>query len=384
MGPEGVENSIFLGKDESLFPKRDPASAGSPPPHAAGDDVNAELAPLNELVPNQNGAATNGGPQPPPKQAVMRRSFPPVGVSLYLEDPMTQAFADPQRMAEVQNEITQTIAGIFMTQAERFRIMQVRPSDPPATVTMQMNIVADRSDNDMRSPMQLAAELVTQSKNGGSQLRAAPVLSGLRDGFIAEDPFPGTKQDSWAGGVATLRPTEGGGEGKKKKKSKAASSGGPGAALAAQNQEARGKPGAQGNGQEGASSAEKPAPAVPTSLMDHATTPPAMPPEEGQSNQPGDRRQVASREPTDEEKAASNTADLPGGSIVKDGGKYAGELMNGQRHGRGKQQYPNGDVFTGCFQKDKRVGIGRLDLADNGGFYLGVSDPLSLSPPSLP
>ena len=369
MGPEGVENSIFLGKDEPLFPKRDPAAGSPPPPPDRGDDVNAELAPLNELVPNQNGAGANGDQPPPPKQAVMRRSFPPVGVTLLIAEPMTQMFADPQRMAEVQNEITQTVAGIFMTQKERFRIMQVVPSDPPASVTIQMNIVADRSDNDMRSPMQLAAELVTQSKTAGSQLRSAPVLGELRDGFIAEDPFPGTKQDSWAGGVATLRPSgaEGGGEGKKKKKSKAGASGGVGAAPAAANQEAAAvQPGAQANGQESTSGAGA---AAPVSPMHRAAAP--APVEQVQQ--------------TEQEMAASNTSDLPGGTIIKDGGQYTGELQEGQRHGRGKQHYRNGDVFTGCFQKDKRFGIGRLDLADGGGFYLGVSHPSSpLSPSPAP
>ena len=55
----------------------------------------------------------------------------------------------------------------------------------------------------------------------------------------------------------------------------------------------------------------------------------------------------------------------------EDGGTYAGELLNGLRHGRGKQVFANGQMFTGCFQHDRRCGIWRLDLANDGGFYLG-------------
>ena len=351
MGPEGVESSIFLGKDsnEPLFPKRDPLSPGQ------DHDVNAELAPLNELVPGVNGAE-HTSPRPPPKQAVMRRSFPPVGVSLDMSESMEEIIADPQRMAQVESEISQTIANIFKTPKERIRIMQVKPSEPPGSVTINLNIVADRTDSDQRSPMQLAAELVTQSQNATSELRQAPVFAALRGGRIAEDPFPGTKQDSWAGGVATLRPSgaeAGGVEGKKKKKTKAAGTAGSNHQTAT------------GATPVNASSAQTQA--TPTT----EATP--RPPEHMPSGNNSDRTNPAVQQPpmTAQELAAANSSELPGGSILKDGGPYAGELSNGMRHGRGKQQYPNGDVFTGCFQQDKRVGIGRLDLADNGGFYLG-------------
>lgn len=360
MGPEGVENSIFHAKDEPLFPKRDPASPmGAPPPPPRDDNINAELAPLNELS-DVNGAAANGAllPPPPPKQAVMRRSFPPVGVSLLLQDTMSEVLANPQGTAILEDEIVQTIATIFMTPKERFRIMHFKPSDPPAVVTIQMNIVADRSESDMRSPMQLAAELVTQSQDASSPLRSALVFSALRNGAIAEDPFPGTKQDSWAGGVATLRPSgvEAAPEGKKKKKTKAAAAAAPGANAAAPPQGF-----AQTNGgQHDAAAGPKPAtPAVPVSPMDRAGAPGLAAP--------------AQQAPlTEQEIAATHTAELPGGTILKDGGDYTGDLQQGQRHGRGTQVYPNGDVFNGIFQKDKRFGIGRLVLANDGGFYLGV------------
>ena len=363
MGPEGVESSIFHAKDEPLFPKRDPASTGAPPnAEAAGDDINAELAPLNELS-GVNGAAANGFPPPPPKQAVMRRSFPPVGVSLVMQDTMNEVLASPERMANVQDEVVRTIANVFMTQKERFRVMHFKPSDPPAAVTIQMNIVADRTENDMRSPMQLAAELVTQSQDARSPLRAAPVFQALRSGSIAEDPFPGTKQDSWAGGVATLRPggVEGAPEAKKKQTAASFKTKAPPAA-AAPPANAAAPPGnfAQTNGgQQDAAAGPKPAtPAVPVAPMDMAASPaPAAP----------------AQQLTAKELAATNTSELPGGTMLKDGGEYTGDLQQGLRHGRGTHVYPNGDVFNGIFQKDKRFGIGRLVLANDGGFYLGVS-----------
>jgi len=333
MGPDGVENSIFNAKDEPLFP-HSLNGAEKPAMPAGKDEIHAVMAPLNELD-AANAAA------PPPQQAVMRRSFPPVGVSLLMEETMEEVLADPQRMAQVESDILETIAQILTTTKNRIRIMTVKPSEPPASVTINLNIVADRSDNDMRSPMQLAAKLVTQSMSPASQLRQAPVFSALTGGAIAEDPFPGTKQDSWAGGVATLRPAEGTGESfQKKKKTKAgvAAAGASGSASNAHTQ------------------------AAPT------TTATPRPTEQVPASPGGAVPQLT---PTAQEMAVSNTSELPGGTTTKDGGAYAGELLNGQRHGRGKQNYPSGGVFTGCFQNDKRCGIGRFDLANNGGFYLG-------------
>jgi hypothetical protein len=363
MGPEGVESSIFLGKDsEPLFPNR----------RNQNPDLNAEMAPLNELVPDSNGEVANGLP-PAPKQAVMRRSFPPVGVALIFEDTIESFVPDPQRSAQVTSDISKAISEAFSTSMDRIRIMRFLPDQG---VTCNLNIVADRTDDDTRSPMQLAAELVTACRKPDSLLRQAPVCRLLRDGRIAEDPFPGTKQDSWAGGVATLRPHDNavGKEPsfKKKKKSKA------GAAAAAA---------APGNGSTGNASHASNAQTQPTSTSTSEATP--RPPEQVPALQAAERQpqpttqemeasntsttmQAAERQPqpTAQEMEVSNTSELPGGTITKDGGSYSGELANGQRHGRGKQNYPNGDVFTGCFHQDKRLGIGRLDFA-NGGFYLG-------------
>ena len=339
MGPEGVESSIFNKDSEPLFPNRR---------NVPGNNLDAQMAPLNELVPNPNGAA-NGSP-PPPKQAVMRRSFPPVGVSLIFEDTVEAFVPDPQRTSQVTSEIVQAIAGALSCSMERIRVMQFLPS---GGVTCNLNIVADRTDDDNRSPMQLAAELVTASRKPDSQLRQVPVFRQLCEGNIAEDPFPGTKQDSWAGGVATLRPNDSGESTKKKKKAKAGAAGAAGAAAA---------PGNTSTGS--ASNAQT----QPTPTTEATPRPPEQAPAMQASPSPVVERQQP--QPTAQEMEVANTSELPGGTIEKDGGSYSGELVKGQRHGRGKQHYPNGDVFTGCFDRDKRKGIGRLDFA-NGGYYLG-------------
>ncbi len=134
MGPEGVESSIFLGKDEPLFPKRNPAQrdTGS----SGNAQASVEMAPLHELN-------SNGQPEMP-KQS-MRRSFPPVGLSLLIDQPMAEVFADPQLMAQIKTDIVHTISQIFTTTKDRIRIVEFKPSEPPATVTVNLNIVADRA-----------------------------------------------------------------------------------------------------------------------------------------------------------------------------------------------------------------------------------------------
>jgi len=352
MGPEGVENSIFAGKDEVLSPQRPHGGRASSgyenwnPQHSSRrtDDIDADVLPLNEAMSNNVGTPANQ-----PTKPVMKRSFPPVGVTLHIDEPMERMLASARRPADVEAEIAQSIADVFMSSPARFRIVQIIPSVPPATVAIQLNIVADRSDHDARSPMQLGAEIVTQSQIPGSELRQAPVLRGLRSGSIAEDPFPGHK-DAWAGGVATLRsPQPNGTEAAKRKKSKGI------VTIVEPAQGAHGS-GVGYDGEEGFN----PEPA--DGARSHNSSGRLL-------DETGKDQRAAL---TVEEQAASNTSQLPGGVMqCEDGGTYAGELLNGLRHGRGKQVFANGQMFTGCFQHDRRCGIGRLDLANDGGFYLG-------------
>jgi len=50
--------------------------------------------------------------------------------------------------------------------------------------------------------------------------------------------------------------------------------------------------------------------------------------------------------------------------------KYTGDIVNGLRHGHGKAEWENGNVYEGDFVEGKRVGKGKLTFAD-GGIYEG-------------
>ena len=45
-----------------------------------------------------------------------------------------------------------------------------------------------------------------------------------------------------------------------------------------------------------------------------------------------------------------------GTCILKDGGHYKGEMVNGKAQGKGSAVYPNGDTYEGEYVKGKRQG----------------------------
>ena len=379
MGPDGVESSIFgediFSKSDGCQPRERPLQKGAPDERVHADVIyndnrlGAEASPLDNLASSAPGATgqsaavePHSAQTPPaedaPKQAVMKRSFPPVGVSLHIEEDMRSLLVDARSLAAVQREIAETIARVFRSSADRFRVMEMVPSVPPATMTIKLNIVADKRDSDIRSPMQLAAEMVTQSQQPSSELRQAQVFRGLRSGTIAEDPFPGTKQDSWAGGVATIR-------------SSAVGSAGSDSSAPTQPAPGKRKKSARSMAAAAASLAESRTTDRDAGLQHDGVHRSKT---EDVRDAAADVGRVGRLDEKDKELQVTNTAELESGSIDKDGGIYTGELLRGKRHGRGKQVYANGDVFTGCFQDDRRAGIGRLDFSpetDDGGFYLG-------------
>jgi hypothetical protein len=54
-----------------------------------------------------------------------------------------------------------------------------------------------------------------------------------------------------------------------------------------------------------------------------------------------------------------------------EGKDYDGGFLDGQRHGSGRQVYPNGEIYKGGWVKDKKHGQGTLWFAD-GRFFRGI------------
>eukprot|EP00286_Rhodomonas_abbreviata_P015207 CAMPEP_0181322158 /NCGR_PEP_ID=MMETSP1101-20121128/19078_1 /TAXON_ID=46948 /ORGANISM="Rhodomonas abbreviata, Strain Caron Lab Isolate" /LENGTH=276 /DNA_ID=CAMNT_0023430051 /DNA_START=368 /DNA_END=1195 /DNA_ORIENTATION=- len=253
MGPDGVESSIFQGNGIDYGNPKEKTPAGSklvppaPPPNPNDPNegeppdvqLTVEMGLLDDLH-DRNGAARGapangqgaaggavGGPASGedsqttknPKQAVMRRSFPPVGVFLVLDRDAGSILALSTNPAQMPELVAAEMSAAMQFAKERIRVMHCQRGSNE----VKLNIVADRSDQDQRSPMQLAAALVEQANNPDSNLRKQPISMCIARANIAEDPFPGTKQDSWAGGVAMLRPpSPRDGKEKKPKKNKEA------------------------------------------------------------------------------------------------------------------------------------------------------------------
>ena len=74
-----------------------------------------------------------------------------------------------------------------------------------------------------------------------------------------------------------------------------------------------------------------------------------------------------------------------GSCILKDGGKYKGELMAGKAHGKGQAVYKNGDIYEGEYVKGKRQGYGVYTFSDgekyeglfNEGLQTGIGKELT-------
>lgn len=223
----------------------------------------------------------------PSKKTVMRRSLPPVGVKIVLDEDFRRIQAEDQRMA-FEIAITHDFAETLGAAPERFRIMRIEAG----SVVVFINVIASPDDEDARSPMQLAAELVMMAKRENSALRQRKTLRNVREADIVEEPFASSRQDTWAGGVATMQ-----------------SSGN----MAEQAQAFF--------AQTGASPA--PMPTRQAAAQARVAAPLASPP-----------RPAAVLK-------AKNTAELPGGTIPIEGGTYAGELDEGRRNGRGRQAAPS-------------------------------------------
>ena len=228
--------------------------------------------------------------------APMIRSFPPVGVSILLKDEISKYVNDATTLEMMDLAIIQSLAQALGTRVERFKVM---PSHMKENF-VNLNVLDGRDEEDQRSPMQLAAELVREVQDSSSRLHADAACR-FSDARIAEDPFQPKRIQS-SNALNKVKNLEG-----------------------------------------------------------HHSLP------EIQSS----NIKVADKKFPFDISRVKNTSELPGNVLVKDGGTYAGELENGLRHGRGKHHYANGDVYVGCFEKDKRHGIGRLTLAYDRGTYLG-------------
>jgi hypothetical protein len=160
--------------------------------------------------------------------------------------------------------------------------------------------------------MQLAAEIVTQSMQPNSRLCQAPAFRGLRSGSICEDPFPSSKTDCWAGGVATLRPD--GSVAEKPKKKKVKDKAGDGVSRAGGGGAAGGTPANASNAHTLAASSTEPTPRPPADISPRLASTFAS--RRGSDFAPSTTLSEAPALSV-QEMEVTNTASLPGGAIAK-------------------------------------------------------------------
>jgi hypothetical protein len=294
MGPDAVENQLFQSEEGAgpLFPSRvTPEKLATQRSQVGQSEALPDGSITDERV--EPPQLANG--RTPSKKTVMRRSLPPVGVKIVLDEDFRRIQAEDQRMA-FENAITHDFAETLGTAPERFRIMRIEAG----SVVMFINVIASLDDEDARSPMQLAAELVMMAKRENSALRQRKTLRNVREADIVEEPFAFTRQDTRAGGVATM------GSGNMAEQAQAFFA------------------------QTGASPA--PMPTGRAAAQARVAAPLASPPRPAAVASPPMPAAVLK---------AKNTAELPGGTIPIEGGTYAGELDEGRRNGRGRQAAPS-------------------------------------------
>ncbi|KAJ1476472.1 hypothetical protein T484DRAFT_3093477 [Baffinella frigidus] len=146
MGPDDIENQLFQnGGTGPLFPQRTPDKANTgqrtppgegPAPPFSGPSVeqqqiqdafvSAEVGNLNDLNGTNKGAGEANGATPA-KKTVMRRSFPPVGVKLVLDQDFASVAGREQRAA-FEDTITSDFAELMGAEKQRFRVVNVQVS----------------------------------------------------------------------------------------------------------------------------------------------------------------------------------------------------------------------------------------------------------------
>ena len=90
-------------------------------------------------------------------------------------------------------------------------------------------------------------------------------------------------------------------------------------------------------------------------------------------DQDGEQRiyKITVYEPQVEERVSSRGFTGKGKAEYPNGDIYEGDFKDGLKHGEGRYTWVNGDVYEGAYSKDKKQGIGKMVYL-NEGHYFGI------------
>ena len=220
VSPETLEASIFSerGVPPSVKPAMNGGLNGGPargPTDPSNFTLNADVGTYDRLAQEAKGVRLEdeneeeGGVKQPKRepQTLMRRCFPPVGLSLVLNRPIDEMVPPTSSRNAFLEQIREDVAYSVHSAKDRIRVASVEKGG----VVAQLNILADLGHGDNRSPMQIACDLVEQARDDTSFLRTAKSTSCVVDAKIHESAFPTTLTPT-ASGKATPGRKSGGGK----------------------------------------------------------------------------------------------------------------------------------------------------------------------------
>ena len=125
-------------------------------------------------------------PKKRPGHNLVRRCFPPVGLSLVFANPLDINSASGHSIKKgILDQIRFDISAALNVPEDRIRMISIDKSN----LIVNMNILGDLG-GDPRSPMQLACDLVMQSRDAASLLRNSSSTNICSDALIREKAFP--------------------------------------------------------------------------------------------------------------------------------------------------------------------------------------------------
>eukprot|EP00960_Hanusia_phi_P021275 628739-Hanusia_phi.AAC.1 len=165
--------------------------------------TNSEANGVNTNVADHNIKAGEAFIKQTLSSSQMKRTFPPVGVSILLEQDISNYVSDEFTLDEMDLWIRQSLAEALGTRLERFKLMPLHMKEH----LVNLNVLDGRDDEDQRSPMQLAAELVRGVQDSSSRLHTSTNCR-FSNARIAEDPFQLPKKSQSSNGLNKLKNLE--------------------------------------------------------------------------------------------------------------------------------------------------------------------------------
>ena len=200
VSPEDLEASIFSERGVASSPKRFENRASNRPANSDqstsrenqfGDfSLSVDMGTYDKFKSMEQRAQEKEKESEAPSQRrrpghnLVRRCFPPVGLSLVLEHPL-DIEPGPVSKKAIYDRIRTDLSMALKATDDRIRIISIEKGN----LVVNLNILGDLG-GDPRSPMQLACDVVQQCRDKTSALRNLESIWICSDALIRENPFP--------------------------------------------------------------------------------------------------------------------------------------------------------------------------------------------------